>query len=190
MKKINIYIVSVAAICLIGIYAFKINHIQRTVKTVEVHGNYVLYNNVENLENYADAIIIGSVTSELKDNKVVTTKNVNGRLDNFYTITPINVKKVIKGDIVNRTINVNQPVAIIKDSDNSDIKLVLEDYSELKKNANYVLFLKKATDNSYSIVSVSQGKFNLDDTDADEKNIASNNSQLNELKQKVLKKYK
>lgn len=190
MKKKNLTIIALSLVCLIGAIGVKLNHSSNKLKTVEVKANYVTYDNEQKLYDFADIIAIGSVSTDLKDDKVVTTKNDMGHLDDFYTVTAFNIQKLIKGDIKDKTIYINQPVAITKDTDNSNIKVELEGYSELKKNSKYVLYLKKSSNGNYSIISVTQGKINLDDTDSDEKEKATDSPQLKQLKEQVLKKIK
>lgn len=189
MKKRITITVTLLIVCLVGI-GIRFNYLFKPLRTVEVEANYVLYDSEEQLHNFADVIAIGNASSELKDDKVVTKKNEMGRLDDFYTITPFNIQKLIKGEIQDKTININQPAAIIKDTDRSDIKVKLQGYSELKKNSKYVLYLKKSSDGSYSIISVTQGKFNLDGTDSEENEKVSKNNQVMQLKDQVLKKIK
>jgi hypothetical protein len=190
IKMKSLFTVSALIVCLVAIFAFKFNVFSKTLKTVVVDANYVTYNSEEDLRNFADVVVIGTVSTDLKEDKVVTTKNDLGRLDDFYTITPFKIQKLIKGDVTDKTIYINQPVAITKDTDNSDVKVVLDGYSELKKNSKYVLYLKKSSVGNYSIVSVTQGKFNLDDTDKEEKDKIAENKQVSQLKEKVLKNIK
>lgn len=75
--------------------------------------------------------------------------------------------------------------------------LASEVFSPLKANSSYILFLAKVEPvtlpnlaDIYSIISINQGKFNLDKTDDKEQAIEIKDQQYKDLKAKVLDKYK
>lgn len=152
-----------------------------------VQSNHVVFHEVEDLENYADLIVVGQVKTDLKEDKKVVTENQFGRRDDFYTITPFHVNQYLKGETDTKVIDVVQPLVLTS----FDKLLLQEGYSQLKKNSKYILFLKETQQEGlYSIVAVNQGKFNLDGTDTEEQKVHEAEGQVKVLKDKVLKTYK
>jgi hypothetical protein len=154
-----------------------------------IQGNHVTYENATHLKDYADLVVIGKPFKKFEESQTVIKKNEIGGIEDFYTITPFKVKKIIKGNVTEKVIPVIQPAAIIENPENSaEKKMILqEDYSILDSNSNYLLYLKKTDEGNYSVVAVNQGKFNIDGNDLKEKKHEEENKQYKELKNSVLK---
>lgn len=162
-----------------------------SLKKYEVHSNYVEFNDVNSLEEFADLIIIGSPAKPFEEDNPVVTYNKEGRYEDFYTISDVKVKKVLKGEYSKDTVPVLQSAAITTSlSGKEKIFMISDDFSVMEKNKKYLLFLKKTDNNNYSIISVNQGKFNIDDQDKNEKELSSHNEQYGKLKKEVIEQYK
>ena len=131
-------------------------------KQINIQCNHVLYNDANQLTDYADLIILGQTEKDFSEFSPTFIYTPEGRYQDFYTVTDVKVVKTIKGDYNNNYIPIIQGAALV----NSPFKkqndlLINEGYSVLEKGKPYLLFLKKTDDGNYSIVSVNQGKFNM-----------------------------
>lgn len=150
-----------------------------TIREVITEVNYETYETVEELDNGADVILIGSPTKEFEEREhVIKFTEPNGLITNkhisdYYTLSEIKVKKILKEDSRLQTklngdlLKVIEPLAIV-DYGEEKVKLMREGYTEMKKNSRYIIFLKKNTNGDYSVINMSKGKFNLDDTDTED----------------------
>ena len=173
------------------------------MRTVTTQANHIIFDNIDDLIKHAELIIIAKLDTNLKDAESVTisegeivetdfssaksifVKNKDGIQMDLYTISPVKIQKVIKGNFEGKEIKVLEPYAIT----NSNVKYIYEGYSEMKKGDKYILFLAKAYgyDDVYSVVSLDQGKFNVDGLDKEEQNVQT--EQAKDLKDKVMKKF-
>lgn len=178
--------------------------------------NHAIFASAEELASRADLIVVGKTLKEFEQNSLVyvsiATKSkkrfqpnqsvivydeTKSLLD-YYTITQFEVKKVLKGSFSSKKISVLQAGAIVpKSGHKAKYILASEDFSPLKANSSYILFLAKIDTvtfpnlaDVYSIISINQGKFNLDKTDDQEQAIEIKDQQYKDLKTKVLDKYK
>ena len=133
-------------------------------------------------------IVIGKTTEELGEGKPIVTNTQMGGIEDFYTITRLEVENVLKGAIASNVIQVLQPAVFINESSKQSL-LIREDYSLLEKNSSYLLFLAQVEGGGYSIISINQGKFSLNKTDQQEQVIEKENKQYATLKAKALSKY-
>lgn len=145
--------------------AYKYN----TISTVEIDGNYPVYNSLEELEINADLIIVGHPIKEFSKREHITTYYDSGDIQDMYTLTEIKIKENIKkpSDSVLRnedTITIIEPVGLIQEFDGKK-KIVMHGYSELKKDSDYIIFLTKNTHGNYAIIGNNLGKYNIDGTD-------------------------
>lgn len=178
--------------------------------------SHITFASVEELASRADLIVVGKTLKEFEQNSLVyvsvadTSKqrfqpnqsvivyDETKSLLDYYTITQFEVKKVLKGSFSSKKISVLQAGAIVpKSGQKAKYILASEDFSPLKANSAYILFLAKIDTvtfpnlaDVYSIISINQGKFNLDKTDDKEQAIEIKDQQYKDLKAKVLDKYK
>jgi len=160
------------------------------IQELIVYGDHLLYANANELEKNADLIIIGHTQKDFKEFPGTINYNENGRYSDYYTVTDLKITKVIKGQYPKDTIFVTQRAALDKDK---NILIINEDCSIMEKGKLYLLFLKKLDlKDTYGIMSINQGKFNIDNTDTKEKEKEKGESgvQYRNLKEDVLKKYK
>lgn len=159
---------------------------------VRVQSNVVQYETLDKLTDEADLIIFGTMEKDFSSFKPTITYNPEGRMDDFYTVTDVKINKVYKGIFNQKYVPVSQ-VAVLKDSLtklNKDM-IIDENYSIMEKNKKYILFLKKVENyNFYSIISVYQGKYNIDGLDMNEDKFAGESDTYKKLKKEIIEKYK
>ncbi|MCU6793978.1 hypothetical protein OB236_17890 [Paenibacillus sp. WQ 127069] len=160
--------------------------------TISTEAKFVKYNKINDLEEAADLIIVGTPSQEFKDRDRQVKRFKDGLISDFYTNTNINVEKVIKkpSDLdINQTINIIEPVSTLI-SENRQQKITTEHYQELKKDSKYIIFLKKNSFGNYSIINMESGKFNLDSTDpTDLPEDKQSKVEKDDLKKNIVKKY-
>jgi hypothetical protein len=129
-------------------------------------------------------------------NQSVVVRGEEGGNNDSYTITSVKVQKVLKGKFKEQQIKVLQPATIVKESNQPPFISTIRGYSPMKKSIKYLLFLSELDHKIfpnmrgvYSIISVNQGKFNLDRTDSRETELEAEDEQYADLKAKVRKKY-
>ncbi len=116
-------------------------------------------------------------------------KNSNNSFEDFYNIITFKANKVFKNLIGSNNISILQPVVLMNEASIHYV-LIPDDYSVLKKNSYYLLFLAQIDSGRYSIISLNQGKFSLDKTAQEEQAIEQKDSQYANLKEQALSKYK
>lgn len=164
------------------------NEASRSLPVVKVQGNHILFDSIEEVEKYADLIVVGKTTKDLEEGRPVVVRFPHGGIEDYYTLTPFEIKKVLKGSTDSNEIQVIQGAVTMNEAGKQFI-LMNEDYSLLKRNSPYVLFLAKVDGVGYSPISLNQGKFSLDKTDQEERKIEKEDPQYVNLKTQALKKY-
>lgn len=160
-------------------------------REISIHADRKLFNSANELEEYADLIVVGETVAEFSEHKPTITYTPEGRYQDFYTITDVKYSKILKGNFSEKFISVIQGAALIESPYKLQKDLLLrEDMTLMEKGKKYLLFLKK-TDIAgvYSIISLNQGKFNIDNLDLKEKDMEKQNHQFKTLKQDVLNKF-
>lgn len=155
------------------------------------------FDNISNLEQYSDYIVIGHVMGEQTIYNVKTDKGI---VVDQLGQTPFYIDRVIKGDLSNSTTITVSEDGYIKGKNYN----TLEGYVKMKKNAQFLLFLRKTGDNTYAINGSYQGKYNINNkekaqaftsnTITDEQlaqydYIGEDTEHYNKLKDEVLSKY-
>lgn len=204
---------------------FKSNSL-KNIPIASVIADHVLFDSIEEVEQYADLIVIGKTKKDFEEAQPVVKRFPTGGIEDFYTVTEFTVEKVLKGadqleinqlsnvlknsntsveDFYNivtfkankvfknligsNNLSVIQPAVLMSEASIHYV-LIPEDYSLLKKNSYYLLFLAQIDSSKYSIISLNQGKFSLDKTDQEEQAIEQKDSQYANLKAQALSKYK
>ncbi len=165
-------------------------------RQVRTFANYVKYPNVDALDNAADIVLVGIPLQDFLGRQHVTTRFADGTVQDFYTLTDVKVEKVIKkpSDLAledSQTFRVIEPVGLIEEK-NGKVKILDEDYQELKQGKKYILFLKSNGAGGYSIINMNLGKFNLDGLDPDDIGDAKHPTEVEEkvkFKKNVLSKF-
>lgn len=97
-------------------------------------GKYVAFDDIEKLSETADIIVIAQPLNNLEESKKISKKNSDKEkqkidvntsvvtrdeegkiIGGYYTLTPVKVKKVLKGDLDNKEIGVIQSAALAND---------------------------------------------------------------------------
>ncbi|MCP2728477.1 hypothetical protein [Limnofasciculus baicalensis] len=102
----------------------------------------------------------------------------------------------MKGNPQDEVIGVSQRGAIV-DANSQPFVMTTEGFTPLDKGSKYILFLKEIDASEfpnmaglYSIISVNQGKFNLDKSDKQEEMYETKDLQYKNLKEQIRSKYK
>ncbi|MFB7816697.1 hypothetical protein ACFC0X_21280 [Paenibacillus chitinolyticus] len=152
-------------------YLFIYNSVKDTI--INTSGVYASFESEDELFNSAELIVSGSTNQSFEERKkMITTFSVTNAIQDFYTITDFQVEHVIKGNLTPKTtIQVGEPISYFQGLTGKS-KITREDYTELKKSSNYLLFLKKNSEGLYFIMNAEFGKYNTDHTDADDEKYA------------------
>ena len=128
---------------------------------ISVSNHYIVYANVDQLDQAADLIITGTTKQSFYSRKHVNAYDESGALQYFYTITEIQVNKVIKnppdfdpGD----TINIIEPIGLVYRMSYRQ-KITYNNYTEIPKNKPCIIFLSKDSEGKYSVINMELGKF-------------------------------
>ena len=182
-------IIATTLIIFLGLLA---SYIFFPAKEIRIQSNLVLYNSLQDINDFADLVIVGSTRKDFSEFKPTVTYNLDGRIEDFYTVTDVKVDKVYKGTFKKE----NVPVAQVAVTKSTLVKLkkdviIDEHYSIMQTGKKYVLFLKKVeNEDFYSIISVYQGKYNIDGLDTDEDKVSNKNPKYSSIKQEVKLLYK
>jgi len=176
-RKTSIFIIMIFVLLLSSFYYFFI--FSRTL-VVTAMSFEIAFGSADTLSDAADLIVIGKPLDRFEDRQHKATYYSTGAIQDFYTITRIQVEKIIKGpDDLPKTINVHEPV-MLEQTFYGKVKTKIEDYSELQQGRRYLLFLIPSyfTPTEYVIINMNNGKFSLDEEEPDDRT---------ELKQKLRK---
>ena len=164
-------------------------------RTVSQHAVIAGYPNVASMEENADIIIIGTPTKEFLDRESVTTQFPDGANQDFYSLTDLNIEKIIKNEstmdlLKDKTMQVVEPVAIIDNANGEKTKLTLDNYVEMQAGTSYLLFLRETLPGFYSIISLENGRFIMEEADINAKGVSAYTSDFHEkLKNEAFEKY-
>jgi hypothetical protein len=178
-------------------------------------GRSIRFDSAEKLTEIADLVIIAQPSNNLQESGKVSKKNTerskdkvgldtsvvirdeDGKITNYYTLSSVKVKKVLKGNIDSKmkVIGVLQSGALVSEGQEQYV-MATEGFTPLDKGSKYLLFLKEIDGSlfpelsgMYSVISVNQGKFNLDKSDKQEESSEAKDPQYRALKEKVKNKH-
>ncbi|OWA34978.1 hypothetical protein B9G55_14670 [Saccharibacillus sp. O16] len=130
-----------------------------------------------------------------------TSTDADGVVLDTWEVTEVEVNQVFKGNIEPKSkIKVAEPGYY----DENGTYISYEGYKLMENGDRYLLTLRPSTDDSYIVIGLFQGKFNLDKKSPDQKitsneiskqefqqadYVGENEEQFNKLKQEVLAKY-
>lgn len=181
-KKQIISVISIIMVLLISVSLLGCNSANKaagTNTTIEFHGDWVSYSDINSLSKDSDAIIVGEIvkTSDAKKvyHQVETDEKMLSRLDEkqkakleklksetfmVFTISDVKVNKVIKGDIkLGDIISVGQLGGTI----GSEVKFISDTKEYFNKNDKFMLFLKDSKENGfYTTLNPWQGHIKVD----------------------------
>jgi hypothetical protein len=152
-----------------------------------MNASYITYNTEKEMNDSADIILYGSPIDKFEDRKHVNTYINNGKLSDFYTITKFKVKKVLKNSSslsINNSdlFDIIEPISIVQEFDGKKI-LTMESYEAMVENNRYIVYIKSNNMGGYSVINMSNGKFNQS------QNEKENDQKHLNLKKEVLNKY-
>ncbi|AYB37683.1 hypothetical protein [Brevibacillus laterosporus] len=161
-------------------------------KMVKVEAKVVGYKNVEALEREADYIVVGHLEKDFSEYEPTFNYSSVGRVGEFYTKTDVIIDKILKGETDTKIIPVLQDAAYIDSpTKHQDDLLTIEGYTPMEKGREYLLFLSKTNDGeSYNLLGVYQGKFDINESESKAQGLALENSHYQKLKDEVVGKYK
>ncbi|MGE8037320.1 hypothetical protein [Lysinibacillus sp. NPDC093692] len=142
----------------------------KPIPEVQVDANEITFNTPEELDAAADLIMIASPSKEFMDREHKVTFFDDDTIQDYYTLTEVQVEKVIKAPnnfhlSKNNMIKIIEPVGIVGRGTGKR-KLVTNQYEELKEKNSYIMFLQQNSKGQYGIINNNLGKFNLDNKDA------------------------
>ncbi|NTU30503.1 hypothetical protein HPY27_10145 [Brevibacillus sp. HB1.1] len=160
------------------------------METISLEALYMTYESAEELDE-ADLILIGTPTSDFSDREHKTSYYEDGSLQDFYTLTEIEIDKMIKSpndfDLEeSETLSIIEPVGMIELDGTK--KITIDEYKEMEQGEKYIIFLNDNGHGQYSVINNDLGKFNLDSKSAKSEKSLSKNSGI-ALKEDVLEKY-
>lgn len=164
-------------------------------RTVSSHGVIAGYSNLNDMEKNAHIIVVGYPTQDFLNREFVTTKYSDGEIQDYYTLTDINIEKVIKNNSSldlekDKSMRVIEPVVIIDDANGDKTKLTLNDYVEMQTNTSYLLFIQETLPGVFGIMNFENGRFITDKASANSKGVSGFSSDLHEqLKTEAFEKY-
>lgn len=169
-----------------GFYTYQL---LQPVQVVETEANTYQFKSVDDLEEKADLIVQGEVSKDFEEYEPTIYRTDHGTFEQFYTIVEFKAKKVFKGENLD-TVPVIENAALVNEFGQKTL-YVHDGYTTMEKGIQYLLFLKKNDfDEGYWIMSITQGKFNEDNLDENEKSLVRNDDHFKNLKDEVLDKYK
>jgi hypothetical protein len=186
----------------------------KKVPAHKVLGNYKTFSSDNELFQFADLVVIGKPVTNLdetsfksssesesksrknQDNESIVVRDSSGNIIDAYSIILFKSQKVLKGSSKEKQIKVLQPAAYVQEPNKPAYVWLQDGFSPLQKKSRYILFLKEVDTSTYSnlsgvysIISVNQGKFNLDKTDSQESEVEKGDEQYRQLKEKVRKRH-
>jgi len=145
------------------------------VERVVTHGNFVEYETEAELFADAELVVIASTNEDFMDREHIVKyvpssdeeEGLPKAIEDFYTKTSITVEQVLKQPASekvadNKKISVIEPIALLEDG--SKI-LSVENYQEISRGQQYIIYLKKNTNGEYGVINMTNGRFNLESTD-------------------------
>ncbi len=178
-------------------YGFYKNSQNKAIEEISIHANYVKYDTVDELDKASELIVVGSTDKAFLDRKHITTYMPNKSISDYYTLTDIKIKSIIK-NINDTTLKQGQKLEIIEPAgviveDNKKKIFKDESYEPITPNINYIFFLKKNTEGKYSIINMYRGRFETDNSikpkSLQETEDSDFNASYNKMKSDVLTKY-
>lgn len=176
---------------------------------VSSNGNYINYDNFDELEQNSELIIIAQATKNFEDrehiNKFHETPEDKYQpkfLIEGITKTEVNIKEILKqpenehfneGEIL----SVIEPISIFEDVDKVKKIKTVSNYKEIGTD-DYILFLKKNSYDEYGVINMNNGRFNLNNNDEfntikvtarEERELHEDSLLHQQIKETILKKY-
>lgn len=144
------------------------------IETIVAHGNFIEYDEESLLFDGAELVVIAKPDKNFIDREHVVNyvsssdseADLPPAIEDLYTRTSITIAEVLKQPesssiAKNDNLTIIEPVALLED-DKGLKKISTENYLEIEKGKNYILYLKKNTYGEYSVINMNNGRFNLE----------------------------
>lgn len=167
--------------------------VSANAKTINFDANYITFPDANALDVAADLILIGTPTQNFEEREHRTTYFDDGTVQDFYTLTDIQVEKVIKSNDsfeLDSTghLKVLEPIGYLK-PETKETKVTRENYEELESGEKYIIFLKKNAEGTYAVINLNLGKFDLNSTTKLQSASSEEEKKYEEFKASVIDKY-
>lgn len=180
-----IIILGLLAIC--SIYYVIVNGGKRPAyRTISIQANLAGYASFTEMEAAAAIILIGTPTQEFLDRKPVTSRYPGGDMQDFYTLTDLQIERIIKNESSlnleqDLTMQVIEPVALTLDGNGDKTKLTLNGYVEMQTDTSYLLFLIESAPGMYSGMNFENSRFAVTKVGKKVKGASSNSADLHTM---------
>lgn len=160
-------------------------------KVTVVPTDHALFYDAIALEQEADLIIVAEALGTIDEYEPTIVKNEAGKTEDFYTVFDVQAQKTLKGEVPGEVVRVLQSAVLVPNPLKSKPDLMIRnDVTLMGKGQKYLLFLKETElPGVYSVVSLNQGKFSLDNLDEKELEMEASDQQFKDLKQDVLTRF-
>ncbi|MBT2284482.1 hypothetical protein J7E78_13135 [Paenibacillus polymyxa] len=130
-------------------------------KVVNLSANSLTFHEIDKLDAFAELIVIGYATEDFRDREHVITAFDDGTMQSFHTNTNSKIEKILKkpDDFPSdqNELPIIEPVSI-----EGDVIYTVDDYVELQKGDESVLFLMRNSYGDYGLINDNLGKFSLE----------------------------
>lgn len=128
---------------------------------IRLHANYEAFDTVPTADAGADLVILASPQNDFDQRKHVIKTFSDGKLMDFYTLTPLKLEKVIKANPSHalksgESLQVLEPASLIGEKEDARL-LTYESYQPMAKNQRYLVFLKQNAAGDYSVMNMALG---------------------------------
>ena len=160
----------VSVFLVLGAAVFLYNSGQNDIKEIEVHADYINFENLQKLDEFSQLVVVATPIKDFNDRVQKTEYFPDGSMMDFYSLTNVKIEKVIKApndfDRSISNLDIVEPVSLVTNGSGLK-KLKREGYTELKKGNTYIIYLTKGGKNYYSVNGFN-GRINIGDTDPDD----------------------
>jgi len=133
------------------------------------HGDYISYSTVDSMQKASDLVVVATPKKPFEQRKHITTYVSDPSGQKFpeasYTLTDISIKKVLSAKepalTKLKSTSVIENIGVVKDNDGINKKLSFEGYEEMSNKNDYILYLTKNENGTYSITNILNGKFDV-----------------------------
>ncbi|WP_413404728.1 hypothetical protein [Paenibacillus amylolyticus] len=130
-------------------------------KVANLSANSLTFREIDELDAFAELIVIGYATGDFRDREHIITAFDDGTMQSFHTNTTIKIKEILKkpDDFHSdqNELTIIEPVSL-----EGDVKYTANDYVELQKGDKSVLFLLRNSYGDYGLINDNLGKFSLE----------------------------
>ncbi len=158
---------------------------------ISTDADFITYTDIDTLDKAADLIIIATASEKFEDREHRSTYYSDGELQDFYTLTNLEVSQVIKapeGFDKDKLLTVVEPIGFFPGK-NNNTKLTIENYTEISNEVSNIIFLKKNTFGQYGVINMDLGKFELQEDPNSSDKSSPDLSEKELFRTSVLNKY-